>query len=204
MKTLLTVLLLCLGSLAHAAEYVVYYIGTPAATLYAYPAQQSLTDYATHRVALTEGTGDDTGRYWATLDDADGELWYLFSGGTQPTDWDAALSAVSLSDASLPADIATINTKIGTPASSVSADIAANATAIETVDTKVDDIPTTAEAATVADVADGVWDEALAGHATAGTAGKILSDIWTYMVKVGTAYDWTTSNGTVGTTIEEQ
>ena len=28
----------------------------------------------------------------------------------------------------------------------------------------------------VAEIADGVWDEALAGHATAGTAGKALSD----------------------------
>lgn len=31
-------------------------------------------------------------------------------------------------------------------------------------------------APTVAEIADGVWDEALAGHATAGTAGKALSD----------------------------
>lgn len=32
---------------------------------------------------------------------------------------------------------------------------------------------------TAAEIADAVWDEALSGHTTAGTAGKTLSDLST-------------------------
>lgn len=39
---------------------------------------------------------------------------------------------------------------------------------------------------TVAQIADGVWDEALSGHATAGTAGDTLSDILVDTAAIGT------------------
>lgn len=204
MRTLIAILCLCLPVPANAAEYVAYYIGTPSATLYAFPAHQSLTDFDTYDVPLTEGTGDDAGRYWATLDSDDGELWYLFNTAT-PTDWDDAISAVSLASASdVLAAVEAIDAKIGTPADTVSADIAANASSLATLDTKVDDIPTNAEVATESELAAAFWGADLSSYLTADTGGKLLSDIWAFMVKVGTEYNWTTQHGTIGTTIEEQ
>jgi hypothetical protein len=70
---------------------------------------------------------------------------------------------------------------IGTPAGvSLSADVAAAKTDTAAIKLKTDNLP--ASPAAVSDIpsaaanASATWDEALAGHATAGTTGKALSD----------------------------
>lgn len=75
--------------------------------------------------------------------------------------------------------------RIGAPVgASISVDIAAVQTDVNTIDTNVTAIDTklgipagVSVSADIADVPNTVWDEPLAGHATAGTSGKTLSDI---------------------------
>lgn len=62
------------------------------ATLYAFPANKSLADWATYRIRLIEGTGPDAGQYSATVDTANGGSWLAFSGETQPTSWSLSLA----------------------------------------------------------------------------------------------------------------
>lgn len=95
---------------------------------------------------------------------------------------------------------------------SISADIAANGAAIDGVATQIDGIEgatfdtstdsleairnrgdaawTTGaggSSPTVAEIADGVWDEVLSAHVTAGTTGKALADIEVDTAEIGTA-----------------
>jgi len=63
-------------------------------TLYAYPTAQSLADWTTYRVLLTEGTGADAGRYVGSADPANGTSLVLFSGATQPASWADAVVGV--------------------------------------------------------------------------------------------------------------
>lgn len=69
---------------------------TTGRTLYAYPEANSLADWTTHRVALTEASAPNLGRYAFTLDDSKGTLWGIFEGASQPADWSAALWDVDL------------------------------------------------------------------------------------------------------------
>jgi hypothetical protein len=69
---------------------------TPAQTLYAFPHSQSLADWTTHRAALTESGSPNTGRYAVSLNDAQGELWSVFSGASQPANWNDAVRAIDL------------------------------------------------------------------------------------------------------------
>jgi len=72
---------------------------TPGQTLYAYPAGFSLADWTTHRVLLDEGTGANTGKYTASLDESKSTLWYFFVGASQPSDWGQSKGYFDLSDA---------------------------------------------------------------------------------------------------------
>lgn len=64
------------------------------ATLYAFPVTQSLADWTTYRVLLTEGTGANAGRYVGSVDPDNGTQWLVFSGASQPSDWGDALVGV--------------------------------------------------------------------------------------------------------------
>ncbi|HYV60164.1 MAG TPA: hypothetical protein VFA62_08850 [Acidimicrobiia bacterium] len=91
---------------------------------------------------------------------------------------DTHVLAVKAKTDLLPSDPAS-NTHVDTrlAASSYVAPDNASVTAIKT---KTDALPASPAAVgdipTVAEIADGVWDEDLAGHATAGSAGKALTD----------------------------
>lgn len=63
------------------------------ATLYAFPVEQSLDDWTTYRVLMIEGTGDDEGKYTASVDPANGYYWYVFVGSSQP-EWEDALPLI--------------------------------------------------------------------------------------------------------------
>lgn len=66
-------------------------IYTSGLTLYAFPVSQDLADWETHRVELAEGTGDDAGRYTATLTAAGDHL--VFVGSDKPA-WDAWVASI--------------------------------------------------------------------------------------------------------------
>jgi hypothetical protein len=65
-------------------------------TLYAYPDYITLASWSTYRVALTEGTGANIGRYSATISDSDYTLWRLFVGSTQPSSWAESIETFDL------------------------------------------------------------------------------------------------------------
>jgi hypothetical protein len=73
---------------------------TSGQTLYAFPADLSLATWATNRILLTEGTGANTGRYTASLDEAVSDLWYFFEGASQPANWSLAKGYFDLSGGS--------------------------------------------------------------------------------------------------------
>jgi len=77
---------------------------TPGQTLYAFPAGFSLADWDTHRVLLDEGTGANTGKYTASLDESKSTLWYFFIGASQPSDWGQSKGYFDLSDAAIKGD----------------------------------------------------------------------------------------------------
>jgi hypothetical protein len=60
---------------------------TPGIVVYAFPANASLANWTTSRVLLVEGTGANTGRYTASLDETISSLWYFFEGASQPANW---------------------------------------------------------------------------------------------------------------------
>jgi hypothetical protein len=60
---------------------------TPGQTLYAFPSTDSLANWTLSRIQLVEGTGANTGRYTASLDETISSLWYFFEGATQPANW---------------------------------------------------------------------------------------------------------------------
>lgn len=72
-----------------------YHVDNPGKTIYAYPADQSLADWLTHRVQMVEGASPNTGRYSASL--AAGE-WVLFNGGDQPADWRKGMVVLTIGD----------------------------------------------------------------------------------------------------------
>lgn len=63
------------------------------ATLYAFPVDQSLDDWLDYRVLMVEGSGDDVGKYSASVDPEDGYEWYVFIGSSQPI-WGDAIPLV--------------------------------------------------------------------------------------------------------------
>ena len=79
------------------ADQTFYWTADTGQTLYVMPLSQSLTNWATYRVQLVELAGDDTGKYWATLDD--GEVWALFVGSAQPSSWADAIATITLTPA---------------------------------------------------------------------------------------------------------
>lgn len=88
------------SSLAMSATHTVYYAAATSGTYYAYPVTQSLADWATYSVALSEGVGANIGRYTGTLDDANGATWYLFPSASQPTSWEDAVAVTTVIDKS--------------------------------------------------------------------------------------------------------
>jgi hypothetical protein len=84
---------------AQAATHTVYWQAPAGGTYYAYPANQSLADWTTYRVALTGGTGADVGRYSGSLNDAHGMEWLVFNGSSMPTTWDAYVGSASVRQA---------------------------------------------------------------------------------------------------------
>jgi len=78
------------------ATHIAYYLAATGKTLYAFPVAHSLANWTTYRVELTEAASPNAGRYSGTLDDANGDEWWLFNGSSQPTDWDEAVASVVL------------------------------------------------------------------------------------------------------------
>lgn len=83
-----------------------YYLDETGGTYYAYPTNQSLADWTTHRVLLTEGTGANVGRYSATLDTDDSADWAVFAGSSQPASWSVAVEVIGLDTATAAAQAA--------------------------------------------------------------------------------------------------
>ena len=65
---------------------------TTGQTLYLFPDGQSLSDWGSYRVLLTEDTGANIGRYTASVDTTYGYRWVVFVGATQPSGWNEVLS----------------------------------------------------------------------------------------------------------------
>lgn len=78
------------------ANQTVYHNAPTGLTVYAYPQAKSLTDWTTHRVQLTEGSGDDVGRYSGAVDDAKGLVWVVFEQAAQPSSWDDQAAVITL------------------------------------------------------------------------------------------------------------
>jgi hypothetical protein len=77
-----------------ATSQTVFLFGyAAAATLYVYPADLSLADWATNRVLMIEGSGADAGRYSASVDPSLSIVWKCFAGASQPV-WADALDGV--------------------------------------------------------------------------------------------------------------
>ena len=73
------------------ATHTLTHVATTGLTLYVFPSSQSLGDWATYRVQLSEAGSPNEGRYQGSVDDAQGRDWWLFIGATQPSSWDAAI-----------------------------------------------------------------------------------------------------------------
>jgi hypothetical protein len=84
---------------------ILKYIDASGGTYSVFPTSQSLEDWATYRTVMTEGTGADTGRYAADIDDAHGSEWAVFAGSTQPASWDLALEVLSVDPAISAAEV---------------------------------------------------------------------------------------------------
>lgn len=123
----LALALLLAPAVASAATHTVYMNEPTGGTYTAYPANQSLADWATYDVAATAGTGANVGRYSFVLDDAVATEWVVFSGSTQPASWDLYIGTISLDSLTLSAgdieDIVDGLVAAGAVASPVSADI---------------------------------------------------------------------------------
>lgn len=78
------------------ATVTAYHNDITGGTYYAYPVSQSLGDWATYRVALSEASSPNTGRYSGTLNTATSVSWYVFSGSTQPSTWSLAVAVLDL------------------------------------------------------------------------------------------------------------
>lgn len=70
-------------------------------TIYVYPDGTSLADWTTKRVLMGEGTGVNTGRYKANIDDSIDTLWRAFEGASQPGSWSASFEYFDLKPTSL-------------------------------------------------------------------------------------------------------
>lgn len=66
-----------------------------ATDVYAYYVGQSLASYVADKVLFVEGTGPDTGIYFATVDETKGTNIVAFVGAAQPASWTEALVGVS-------------------------------------------------------------------------------------------------------------
>jgi hypothetical protein len=96
------------------ATHNVYFTEAPGGIYYAFPADQSLSTWTTFRVAFSEGSNPDTGRYSGTVDDANGSLWYVFSGASQPSHWGQATATF---DADIQAGVTIPVVQVPVPAS---------------------------------------------------------------------------------------
>jgi hypothetical protein len=74
---------------------VTYTNSVPGTTVTAFPATSSLADWSTAKVAMTEGSSPNTGRWTATL--SVGE-WVIFETGTQPASFASSVGTVTVED----------------------------------------------------------------------------------------------------------
>ena len=65
-------------------------------TLYAFPEGQSLANWTTYRIELTESASPNTGYYTAQLDNGVALVYRLFSGASQPSSWSASIEYFNL------------------------------------------------------------------------------------------------------------
>lgn len=65
----------------------IQHVYAAATVLYAYPANKSLSLWATYRVLLAAGTSPDQTKYEADVDTAISGDWLIFVGITQPASW---------------------------------------------------------------------------------------------------------------------
>lgn len=70
------------------------YVDASGQTLYAYPLNQSLANWSTYRIAMTESASPDRGLYQCTVDTASGYNYGLFTGTGQPASWNSTISSV--------------------------------------------------------------------------------------------------------------
>lgn len=109
-RTLIAAILIAAPQSVTAATHALTYESTTGQTLYWFPIGQSLADWTTYRVALTEASAPNLGSYAFTLDDSSGTRlrWKLFSGASQPANWDAYIAdcdlTVKAKTDSLPSD----------------------------------------------------------------------------------------------------
>ena len=69
---------------------------TTGQALYAFPRSFVFSAWAASKVAIPEASTPNLGKYTATLDDAIDTEWAIFSGATQPSDWDNEIGSISL------------------------------------------------------------------------------------------------------------
>lgn len=96
---------------------VTYTNSVPGTTVTAFPATSSLADWSTAKVAMTEGSSPNTGRWTATL--SVGE-WVIFETGTQPASFASSVGTITVEDEPL-----------GTGARTVTVTVTDGSTAIE-------------------------------------------------------------------------
>jgi hypothetical protein len=126
-----------------------------------------------------------TGRVTANVDQIDGASWGTHATGMTPSDL-RDVSGVGVSTSSAQIGVNAVNIG-GAAAASATIGTVTTATNVTTVNGLASGVITAtsiaadaigaSELATdaVAEMADGIWDEALSGHATGGTAGAALS-----------------------------
>jgi hypothetical protein len=73
------------------------YTDGPGGVYYAFPRGQSLANWTTLRVLLTEPAAPNTGVYRASVDTDDADQWYIFAGASQPSNWGQAVAVVDFS-----------------------------------------------------------------------------------------------------------
>lgn len=86
------------------------HLASTGGTYYAFPTSQSLADWETYRVQLSEASSPNLGRYQGSLDDTNGSEWVVFAGSTQPSSFGEAIATISAVSAGIKAKTDTIGT----------------------------------------------------------------------------------------------
>ena len=179
LRKLLAITLLLFAAPLHAATHTGFYTGTTGQTLRAFPANQSLADWNTYSIALTESAAPDLGKYTGSANDANGNVYKVFASATQPADWSGSIGNFTLLQK---VDVQRWNgTDVPSP------DTAGYPKVTIKDGTGTGEIDTSSGTITVganndktgyrlsATGVDDFFEEALAGHVTGGSAGELFN-----------------------------